>query len=455
MTAAAELFSRLAIHATHNAMVWRGRPATFGTLASAAEHSLAQYRTVGIKAGDVVALEADFSPAATAALLALFQLGAIAVPLTPVVETKKAHFRILAGAAWNIRVDDTGPLEITTLPRGEAHPLIVHLRAAGHAGLILFSSGSTGAHKAAVHDVERLLPKYLAPRHRLRTLAFLQFDHIGGVDTLLYNLANGSCLVTVTDRSPDAVCAAVAAHRVEVLPVSPSFINLLLLSGAHHRHDLGSLRVITYGAEVMPESTLARLHAAFPEIKLLQKFGATEIGTLRSQSRASGSVWVKLGGEGCDTRIVDGLLELKAPSAMLGYLNAPSPFTADGWFKTGDAVEVDDGWLRILGRRAETINVGGEKVFPAEVEGVLQEMDGVEDVTVTGEPNAILGTIVCARVKLQRAESAGDFRRRMVEFCRNRLPAYKIPQKITVGDLATPAGRFKKMRLNAPSAPTA
>lgn len=55
---------------------------------------------------------------------------------------------------------------------------------------------------------------------------------------------------------------------------------------------------------------------------------------------------------------------------MLGYLNAASPFTDDGWFKTGDEVEQDGEWLRILGRRSEIINVGGEKVSPAEIEGV-------------------------------------------------------------------------------------
>jgi long-chain acyl-CoA synthetase len=70
----------------------------------------------------------------------------------------------------------------------------------------------------------------------------------------------------------------------------------------------------------------------------------------------------------------DGLLEIKAKSAMRGYLNAESPFTPDGWFKTGDAVEVDGEYIKILGRKSELINVGGEKVYPAEVESVIQLM---------------------------------------------------------------------------------
>jgi long-chain acyl-CoA synthetase len=168
---------------------------------------------------------------------------------------------------------------------------------------------------------------------------------------------------------------------------------------------------------------------------------------MRSQSRESGSVWVKIGGEGYQTRIVDGLLEVKAESAMLGYINAPTPFTADGWFKTGDAVETDGEWLKILGRVSEVVNVGGEKVYPAEVEAILQEMDGVEEATVIGEANAITGSIVVAKVKLSCAESAAMFRKRMRDFCRTRLPAYKTPQKVQLVDVSMVGSRFKKMRM--------
>src|SRR5262249_53483516 len=142
-------------------------------------------------------------------------------------------------------------------------------------------------------------------------------------------------------RTSEGICRTIARHRVEVLPAAPSFLNLLLLSEAHRRHDLSSLRYITYGAEVMPQATLDRLAAAFPGVTLLQKYGLTELGTLRSHSRANDSLWVRVGGEGFQTRVVDGLLQVHAESSMLGYLNAASPFTEDGWFMTGDAVEVD------------------------------------------------------------------------------------------------------------------
>ena len=449
MTAVGEFVSRLESFHGRQAMVWRNCIVGFDDVFTSLANQKTSFAAAGLGQGAVVAIEGGFSPASIAALLAVLDAGAIAVPLTASVESKKDEFCDIAEVEWHIRVDANDRCTITPTGRQPTHELIRRMQDAHHPGLILFSSGSTGHSKGVVHDMELLLRKYLKPRHCYRTLAFLLFDHIGGIDTILYNVANGSCLVTVEDQTPDAVCAAIAAHRVEVLPVSPTFINLLLLSGAHERHDLSSLQIITYGAEVMSESTLARLNRAFPNVKLLQKFGTTEIGTMRSQSRASGSVWVKIGGEGYQTRVVNGLLEVKAESAMLGYLNAPSPFTRDGWFKTGDVVETDGEWIRILGRNSEMINVGGEKVYPSEVEGVLEEMPGVEEVSVAGESNPITGKIVVAKVKLSSTETVSAFRKRMWEYCRTRLPVYKTPQKVILVNESFAGARFKKIRRDA------
>jgi acyl-CoA synthetase (AMP-forming)/AMP-acid ligase II len=231
-----------------------------------------------------------------------------------------------------------------------------------------------------------------------------------------------------------------------LLPTSPTFINLLLLSEAYKRYDLSSLQMVTYGTEVMPESTLNRFHELFPNVKLLQTYGLSEVGILRSKSKSSDSLWVKVGGEGFETRVRDGMLEIKAQSAMLGYLNALSPFTEDGWFMTGDAVEQEGEFIRILGRKSEIINVGGEKVYPAEVESVLQRMEGVEDVAVSGEKNPITGNIVKARVKLRNPESPQEFRKRMHSFCAGKLARFKIPQKVVLVDTDFRGERFKKMR---------
>jgi acyl-CoA synthetase (AMP-forming)/AMP-acid ligase II len=196
----------------------------------------------------------------------------------------------------------------------------------------------------------------------------------------------------------------------------------------------------------MPESTLKRFNKQFPGIRLLQTYGLSELGILRSKSRSSDSLWVKVGGEGFDTRVVDNKLEIKATSAMLGYYNAPSPFTADGWFITGDMVEVDGEYIKILGRDSEIINVGGEKVYPAEVESVIQTMEGVLDISVSAEKNPFTGQMVKARVQLEAGETLKEFRRRLREFCHGKLENYKIPQKIVLVEEGTYGERFKRMR---------
>jgi acyl-coenzyme A synthetase/AMP-(fatty) acid ligase len=269
-----------------------------------------------------------------------------------------------------------------------------------------------------------MLNKFKVRRHARRAITFLLYDHIGGFNTMLYQLSNAGCIVTVQNRDPDAVLAAIEKYKVELLPTSPTFINLMLLSEAHRRYDLSSLQVVTYGTEPMPESTLHRFHSSLPHVQLQQTYGLSEVGILRSKSRSSDSLWVKLGGEGFQTRVVDGILQIKAESAMLGYLNAASPFTADGWFNTGDKVEV----------------------YPAEVESVLQEMPEVAEVSVYGEKNAIVGEIVCAAIRLQKERDARDFQRDLRQFCRQRLQQYQIPVRIRLVEGALHGERFKKNR---------
>jgi acyl-CoA synthetase (AMP-forming)/AMP-acid ligase II len=232
-----------------------------------------------------------------------------------------------------------------------------------------------------------------------------------------------------------------------LLPASPTFLNLLLLSEEYRNYDLSSLKLITYGTEPMPLSTLERVKNIFPNIKLLQTYGLIELGVLSSKSKNDNSLWVKVGGEGFETRVVNDMLEIKAYSAMLGYLNAKSPFTDDGWFMTGDQVEVDGEFIKILGRKSEIINVGGEKVYPAEVESVIHELDNVAEVTVFAEKNPILGNIVCARVRLIKQEEIKLFTNRLKTYCKTRLQNFKIPIKVMLVDEIQITDRFKKKRI--------
>lgn len=419
---------------------------SFAELLGLRRHWLGELEREGVEPGTVVGLEADFTPNGVALFLALADSGAIVVPRRNTAVAEGEEREALAQVEARLRVDDADGVSFERTGRVASHELFVSLRERRHPGLVLFTSGTSGEPKAALHDLPLLLDKFTVRRPALSTLAFLLFDHLGGINTMLHTLSNGATLVSTVDRSPQAVCALVQSHRIELLPATPSFFRLLLLSGAHRRHDLSSLRVISYGAEPMPPATLSRLVAEFPGVKLQQTYGLNELGALRTKSRDDGSLWVSVGGEGVQTRVVDGMLQIRTRSMLLGYLNAPMPITADGWFMTGDMVERDGEYLRFLGRDSDLINVGGEKVYPAEVEGVIESMDGVVEAIVYGEPNGLLGNIVCARVTTQTDADRDQLRRRVQQFCRTRLERFKVPVKVSAVNAEERGEAIKKSR---------
>lgn len=436
--------------AVREAVIFRDRPTTYAELTALCRKWSAWLERQSIPAGSVIALHADYSPDAIALLLALGLRDAIVLQAGRATGDKRANLLSIGEAEAVIDLSAEGEAHFTWTGVAARHELYQRLRQQGHPGLVLFSSGSTGAIKGVVHDLARLLLKYRRPRQDLRTIAFLLFDHIGGIDTLFYCLSNGSAIVVVEERAPASVCEAIQKHRAQVLPVAPTFLNLLYLSGEFRRFDLSSLVYVTYGAEMMPEQTLKLCAEMFPSAKLLQKYGTSEVGTPRSQSKSSDSLWMKLGGEGFRWRVVDGILQIQAEGAMLGYLNAPSPFTEDGWFVTGDCVEVEGEYIRILGRDSDIINVGGRKVYPAEVESVVKEVPDVFEVTVRGEANAILGQIVTARVWARPGIDEQVLRREIRRHAAARLDDFKVPVRIEFSrDTEFSTERFKKLRTPA------
>jgi acyl-CoA synthetase (AMP-forming)/AMP-acid ligase II len=148
----------------------------------------------------------------------------------------------------------------------------------------------------------------------------------------------------------------------------------------------------------------------------------------------------------CEYKIVKDELWLRSKTQVLGYLNASMDnFSSDGWFKTGDLVELsDNGYIKIIGRSKEVINVGGEKVLPSEVESVILQMEGVKDAMVYGEKNAITGQSVVCDVVLKK--DIKNIKRTVRLFCKERLEPFKIPTKVNVVDKTNFGDRFKKIR---------
>ncbi len=428
------------------AIVWNDREVNYGELLERYERWVERLMAAGVTAGCVVTVAGDYSPASIACLLALVKLDCVLVPLSRESHDQHKEFLEIAETDFAIEIAANDEAEIRRLAFRRGHELLERLRVAGQAGLVLFSSGSTGKPKAILHALPPILEKFRKPRHCYRTVAFLLFDHIGGVNTLFYTLGNLGCIVSPGDRSVAKVCRVVDRYRAELLPTSPSFLNLMLMARAHESFDLSSLKLITYGTEVMPERTLRTVHDALPNATLQQTYGLSELGILRSKSASNQSLMVKVGGEDYETKVVNGTLRIRAKCSMLGYLNHPSPFDAEGWFDTGDAVIEDGEYLRILGRHSEIINVGGQKVYPAEVEKVIAELPNVIDVAVSGEAHLLLGQVVVAVVQLNDPVPDLEFKRKIVEHCKGRLQPYMVPTKVRVVTGALVNERFKKIR---------
>jgi long-chain acyl-CoA synthetase len=428
------------------AMIWEGMEISYANLIADVcrwSEELARQR---ILRGESVAICGDYSPKLCALMIALIANHNVVVPLTLPPGAHRSELTSIAQAQTCFHFEGNDVVNWERHPVGQAHELLKTLRERSAPGLVLFSSGSSGESKAALHDFDKLLGKFRMPRPSFRTLTFLMLDHIGGINTLFYIFSQGGTAVPVKSRDPASVCRMIERYQIELVPTTPTFLNMLLISEAYLHHDCSSLRMITYGTESMPLNTLRHLRTALPKVELKQTYGLSELGILQTKSRAWDSIWVKVGGTGYETKVVDNVLWVRSESSMLGYLNRPSPFDGEGWFCTGDMVEVDGEWMRILGRKSEIINVGGEKVYPPEVESVLHEVDNVRDVAVSGRANPISGQVVFARVMLHEPEPIEQVFKRIRRHCRERLEPFKVPASIELQDEPFYGDRFKKMR---------
>ena len=440
-------FNNFKIYNSKVAIIWHNERYTYSEILNKIDNW--QFKLNEISEGAVVGLESDFSPETIAILFTLISKNVIIVPLDNSQSEKNTKKIEIAQIDYLIKIDHLENVEILYYKRAESKNLLYNsLIKSKTPGLVLFTSGSSGQPKAAFHNLSKLLLKFQTKRDSLLTINFLLFDHWGGLNTLFHILSNGGTVVFLENRNPDYVCDLIHKWKVELLPTSPTFLNMMLLSRAYERHNLKSLKIITYGSEPMPESVLQKLNKYFPYIKLQQTYGLIELGVMSSKSKDNESLWVKIGGNGYETRVVDGLLEIKSDSAMIGYLNAESPYTEDGWFRTGDAVEVDGEYFKILGRKSELINVGGEKVYPQEVENLILSIDHVLDVQVYGEKHPFTGNIVCAKIYFDDKCEIDILKKEIKQTCKKMLESYKIPVKIYITNETLHTNRFKKQRIS-------
>ena len=402
-----------------------------------------------IKSGEVVAILADYSFVSIALFFALYENKNIIAPITSTSQ-KEIDGKVKESFSTKIINLENENLVITNIKSEASHKIINDLQTSKCAGLILFSSGSTGAPKAMIHNLDTLVDSYGDKKQKqINMLVFLMFDHIGGINTMLNILSMNATMIIPQNRNADDICKLIEEYKIAVLPSSPTFLNLILINRSYEKYDLSSLRMITYGTETMPEGLLGRLKAVFSKVRFLQTFGTSETGIAATSSKSSSSTFMKIDDENLEYKIVDNELWLRSKTQILGYLNrSMESFTNDGWFKTGDLVELDnEGFIKIIGRNKEIINVGGQKVLPSEVESVLLGMDEIEDCLVYGEQNAITGQSVSCDVVLKHGIDDSGFKILVRKFCKDKLDSFKIPTRVNVVQKTEFTERFKKSRI--------
>ncbi len=399
-----------------------------------------------VQKGEIVAILGDYDFDTIGLFFALYENKNIIVPISSKVKQEQ-YERIKEAFCDQVCQIKNGEIIITKKQSQDKHEMIKSLQDNQNSGLILFSSGSTGKPKAMIHNLDNLVNSFANKKEKnLKLLIFLMFDHIGGINTLLNIFAMGSTMIIPQNRTPEHICSLIEKHHIRVLPSSPTFLNLILISEAYKKYDLSTLRMITYGTETMPDELLKRLKKIFSRVKFLQTFGTSETGIANTSSLNSNSTYMKIDDKNLQYKIVDGELYLKSKTQILGYLNASMEnFTDDGWFKTGDLVEVGGEHIKIIGRNKEVINVGGEKVLPNEVESVILELDEIRDVMIYPMQSPITGQMVVCDVvtNLDKKEAKKTIR----SYCKTRLDKYKIPTKVNVVESLHVGQRFKKKRL--------
>ncbi len=449
MTMISSFIEKLSLYKEKIAIIDSERKISYSDLVKNISNFNLKLEKLNVNSGEVVFILGDYSFDSISLFFSLALNGNIIVPITSDNEQEINERIDVAKPDWLFNINSNTEKKIEYSNKLQRHHLLDSLTESKSSGLILFSSGSTGKPKAMVHNLENLLSNYIDKKGKeMNFLVFLMFDHIGGLNTLFNCLSMGVIITIPQNRNPNDIAILIEKHKINILPSSPTFLNLMCISNVFDVFDLSSIRMITYGTEAMPESLLLKLKDKLPRVKFLQTFGTSETGIMKTSSMSSSSTFLKFDDPNQEFKIVNGELWLRSKTQVLGYINhSNDSFTEDGWFMTGDLVEQTvDGFIKIIGRSKELINVGGEKVLPAEVESVIMELDFIQDCIVKSEKNSITGQMVCADIVLKDGYVFKDEKLKIKSYCRQRLESYKVPTRIIEIDKVLFTNRFKKDR---------
>lgn len=325
--------------------------------------------------------------------------------------------------------------------------------AANGFAVLLATSGTTGPPKVARHLPDRLMGLVRTPTAGDVAPTWLLTFHpasFAGVQVLLTALAGGGRLVATTAQNAPDLARTALEYRVTHVSGTPSFWRAFLLALGEDTAGL-PLKQISLGGELADNATLARLRATYPAASISHIYASTEAGALFAvQDGAAGfpSRWLHDGINGVLLRVRAGVLEVRSPRAMEGYLVGSSRplISEDGWLVTHDLVELRGDRVLFLGRADAIINVGGGKGAPDEVEAVVLSVDGIAEVRVSGETSPLTGHVLRADVVLRPGATPESVRRAIIERTRAELEAFKVPRIIRFVEAISSSVSGKKDR---------
>jgi len=321
---------------------------------------------------------------------------------------------------------------------------------------IRFSSGTTGASKGVVLSHETIRDRTDAANDGLQitpedTIAWVLSMSFHFVVTILLFLRKGATIVICGNPIQEAMAQALKDHPITLIYASPIHYRLLTTSQAISQEHFKTLRLAVSTAVRLPEQVAKDFFNRF-QIRLAEAYGVIEVGlpflTQQIDEFRAGRLGKPL--PAYTVRCAeDGAVFLRGKGLFDGYFSPWTPYplrAVDGWFDTGDLGELDaDGGLTLVGRIKAVINFAGMKIFPQEVEEVLNQFPAIAESLVYGEPHAEYGQLPCAQLVLVPGTKAIN-ERELLAFCKKHLSTHKIPKSFHCVDQLpkTASGKIRR-----------
>jgi acyl-coenzyme A synthetase/AMP-(fatty) acid ligase len=307
---------------------------------------------------------------------------------------------------------------------------------------VLLTSGTTGVPKLVAHTLDSLagaIARAGAPSKEIVWSTFYDIRRYGGLQIFLRAILGGTSLVLSSAQESTADFLARAASRgVTHLTGTPSQWRRALMSSAA---NLINPEYVRLSGEVADQAILNSLRSTYPQARLVHAFASTEAGVAFEVHDGQAGIpeTTITNTPNVEMKVEDGTLHIRSGRTAGRYLgeHAPKLKDEDGFVDTGDRLELRDGRYQFAGRRDGIINVGGLKVYPEEVEAVINRHPEVRMALVRARKSPITGSLVVADVVL-RADAAPFSRdpRAICDdillLCRESLSSFKVPAAINI-----------------------